>query len=217
MQIKATVNDVQLQQKIQEVARAANKTIEEQSRVVMKGLVRYVLTYTPPASQRAQGLAARATGEVAVVRDMKKLFRPVILKGKRPEQWPDPHALHHAAFSGGTLRRPAKKFHVDKAKITALKTTLQKQVGLLSSGWARAAITLGVDVPAWVLRHAGSGRGTDLEVAQTQSRVSYRVTNHMPSTAGAIAAQTQRLVDSAKRAQLNGMIRQLPYLLKRNL
>jgi hypothetical protein len=214
---KATVNDSQLQAKIAQIARLTGRTIEEQERIVMKGMVRDVMNYTPPASQRAQGLDARRTGEAAIVRDMRKLFVPVTLKGKRPEQYPDPAALHSQAFAGGAIRTPVQRYHVDRAKITSLKNALRLRVGLLSSGWSRAANTLGVPVPAWIDRWTNAGRGTDLQVIKTDTQVTLKVTNHMPATAADIAAQTQRLVNFAKKAALGRLIRQLPYLIKKQI
>jgi hypothetical protein len=211
------VDDSKLQDKILQMSLATGKTVREQSRVVMKGLITYVLQYTPPASAQAQGKAAQQAGEGAISRDLRKLFVPVTLKHKRPEKWPDVHALHHEAFQSGKITTPPVRYHVDKAKLSALRNVLKTEVGLLASGWVPGAITLGVAVPAWILRHSGSGRGTNLQEIQTETRITLKVTNHMPATAGVIAAQTQRLIDSAKRAQINGMVRQLPYILKRNL
>jgi hypothetical protein len=213
----AKVDDSQLQRKIAEVARASGKTVADEQRVVMKGIVRDVLTYTPPASQRAQGLDARRSGEASIVRDMKKLFIPVTLKGKRTEQWPNPHELHHRAFASGQIEAPLVKYHVDTAKLTSLKNVLRPHVGLLASGWARAAQTLGVSVPAWIARWAGAGRGTDLQVITSGTQIVLKVTNRMPNTAAAIAAQTQRLINFAKKAALGRLVRQLPYLIKRQM
>jgi hypothetical protein len=215
----ASVNDAQLVAKIQEMSRATGRTVAEQTRATMKALVKYVLTYTPPASAKAQGKQAQTAGEVAIVRDMKKLFYAVELKGERVEQYPDPHALHRQAFQGiGGLKTPPKvRYHVDRAKLSALKTTLQHNVGLLASGWAPAANTLGVPVPSWIQRWSGSGRGTDLITSQQETKVFLKTTNHIPAEASAISAQLQRLVESAKRAQVNSMKRQLPFILNRAL
>src|SRR5215471_6867023 len=217
IQFTVRVDDSQLLARTAEMARATGRTIAEQSRLTMKALVKYVLTYTPPASQKAQGKAAQTAGELAVVRDMKKLFYAVDFKGKPTEKFPDPGALHQAAFASGALVPPSKRYHVDKAKITALKTTLQHNIGLLASGWAPSANTLGVPMPAWITRWAGSGRGTNLITTERGTKLNLKVTNHMPGTARVVAAQTQRLVESAKRAQVNSMQRQLPYILKRAL
>jgi len=218
MQLTISVNDAQLVQKTAEMARATGRTIAEQSRATMKGILKYIITYTPPASAKAQGKAAQGAGQVAIVRDMKKLFYAVDFKGERTEKYPDPHALHRQAFAGGgKMVAPTRRYHVDRAKLTALKTTLQRNVGLLASGWAPAAQTLDIPIPAWVARWSGSGRGTDLITRQQATKLTLEVTNHIPTEAGVIAAQLRRLVDFAKRAQLNSMIRQLPYILNRAL
>jgi hypothetical protein len=217
IQWSMSVNDAQLVAKTAEMAAATGRTVKEQSRLTMKAILKYVLTYTPPASQRAQGKAAQAAGEVAIVRDMKKIFYPVTLKGVRPEKYPDLKPLHRQAFTGGEFVPPVGRYHVDKAKVTALKTALQRHVGLLASGWAPAANTLGVAVPAWIQRWSGSGRGGDLQSSEQGKKLFLKATNHIPTTAGVIASQLQRLVESAKRAQVNSMKRQMPYILKRAL
>lgn len=219
IKFNVTVNDSRLQAKIVQMSQATGKTVKEQTRLVMKGMVRDVVNFTPPSSQTSHGSSAKAAGEVAIVRDMKKLFIPVTLKGKRPEKWPDPHALHHEAMieaGGGKVRTPTVKYHVDKAKLTSLKNVLRPGVGLMASGWVSAAQTLGASIPAWVARHGGS-RGSNLEITETNKKIIMRVVNHFPATASALAEQTQRLIAFAKKAAIGSMTRQLPFILKRNL
>jgi hypothetical protein len=220
--VKFNVNviDRGLQAKIAQMSAATGRTVKEETKTVMKGMVKYVMDYTPPGSQAGTGSVARQKGEVAIVRDMRKLFIPVELKGKRKEKWPDPHALHHKAMiaaSGGYVGTPTVKYRVDKAKLTALKVKLQSHVGLLASGWITGAQALGVAVPSWISRQGGSGRGTGLQVVETQGKISMRIVNHVPGTASAIAAQMQRLVTSAKTAAIGKLKRQLPHILKKNL
>jgi hypothetical protein len=220
--IKFNVNviDRGLQAKLAQMSAATGRTVKEETKTAMKGMVKYVMDYTPPGSQKGTGSAAKGIGEAAVARDMRKLFIPVTLKGKRKEQWPDPHSLHHQAMiaaAGGNVAAPARKYHVDKAKITSLKNVLRPHVGLIASGWATAAAQLGVAVPAWISRHSGSGRGTSLVVTESAGKISMRIVNHVPNTAAAIASQMQRLVFSAKTAAIGKLKRQLPYLLKKNL
>jgi hypothetical protein len=220
--IKFNVNviDKGLQDKIVEMSRATGKTVKEQTRLVMKGMVRDVINFTPPSSQKATGTSAKGAGETAIARDMGKLFIPVTLKGKGKEKWPDPHKLHHEAMqaaAGGKVATPTQRYHVDKAKLTSLRNVLKPHVGLLASGWVTAANSLGVSVPAWVARHSGSGRGTDLIITENEKQITMKVINHFPNTASALADQTKRLIAFAKKAAIGSMTRQLPYILKKNL
>jgi len=213
------VNDTLLQRKIIQMSRATGRTVKDETRRTMKGIISDVIDFTPPSSQKTHGLAARAAGEVSIVRDMKKLFIPVTLKHKRPEQWPDPHALHHEAMvqaGGNPVRTPTVKFHVDKAKITSLKNLLRPNVGRMASGWVAGAQALGAPVPAWIARH-GTGRGSNLLVTESDTKIVMQVINHFPGTADKLAAQTQRLVAFAKKAAIGSLTRQLPYILKKNL
>jgi hypothetical protein len=218
--IKFNVNviDSGLQAKILQMSRATGRTVKEETRTAMKGMVKYVMDYTPPGSQKGTGSAAKQIGEAAITRDMGKLFIPVTLKGKRPEKWPDPHALHRKAMAetgGAKLHRPLVQYYVDRAKITSLTNLLKPRVGMLAAGWRQGAETLGVAVPAWISRHAGSG--SPLLIAETANKITMGIVNHMPSTAAVIAAQTQRLVLSAKTAAIGKLKRQLPFILKHNL
>jgi hypothetical protein len=237
--IKFNVNviDRGLQAKLAQMSAATGRTVKEETKTAMKGMVKYVMDYTPPASQRGQGNTAKAMGEVSVVKDMKKLFLPIVLGGedvrgganihpafsggnRRTEKWPDPHQLHHAAVlaaGGGSIKAKRPKYRVDREKLTALKLQLQRGVGLLASGWIPGAKALGVPVPSWISRHAGSGRGTELIVTDSGGKITMKLTNHVPGTANAIAAQMQRLVQSAKTAAIGKLKRQLPYILKKNL
>jgi hypothetical protein len=217
--IKFNVNiiDHGLQAKIAEMSNATGRTVKQETKTVMKGLVKYVMDYTPPGSQKGTGKVAQSVGEAAVVRDMRKLFNLVTLKGKRKEQWPDPHSLHHQAMiaaAGGDVIAPTRKYRVDKAKITSLKNVLRSHVGLVASGWAAGAEALGVAVPPWISRHGGAGRGTGLIITETANKITMRIVNHMPNTV--LAAQMQRLINSAKIAAIGKLKRQLPYILKKN-
>ncbi len=111
---------------------------------------------TPPASAGRTGLAARRQGERRIDADLKDIFFPVVLKGKRLEQYPDVEALYNQQMEGRKGRRRTRQrqlYHVDARKLEVLRQKLYARVGFLAGGWNAAAELLDVDLPAWISRH----------------------------------------------------------------
>lgn len=112
----------------------------------------------------------------------------------------DPAALHRerlASKHGGKVSRGGKQgFYADR---TVFKPLLKKwidSVGEIASGWVTAAVQLAVTVPAFIKRHAGSGRGTTVQIVETASNYSMRVVNRFPDTADSVAAETERRIET---------------------
>jgi hypothetical protein len=246
--IKFTVSmkDYGLQDTIVQVARAAGRTVKEQTRLVMKYMVRIGLQINPPGSAGVSGKNSQRAGEGAIMRDVNRIgFVPVQIKGFRmqtvafgrkikpvkvmahgkflKEELPSQEsvdALHRLRLTrkhgARVTQGRAKPYWVRKSYLTALRIRLFKEVGMLSSWLIPAARTLGVAIPAWIARHAGSGRGTELQVIETENKISMRVVGHFPDTAAAEADETQRRLDAQKQYAVNNLKRQLPFLLKRS-
>lgn len=231
------VDDRVLRANIVQMARAAGKTVKEQTRIVFRGMLRDVINFTPPGSPGVTGIAAKKAGEVAIARDANRIgLVPVRIKGFRiitqafgrpiapvrvatriNPRFDDPSAIHHARMlskHGGKVTRGGKQaYYVDRTKYTSLLARLKVNVGSLASGWARAAVQLGVAVPSWIARHIGKGRGTECQILETENNISMRVVNHFPDTAAAEAAQVRRLIEFIRRAAIGRLKRQLPYVL----
>jgi hypothetical protein len=84
----------------------------------------------------------------------------------------------------------------------------------LASGWINAANQLGVPVAAWISRHGG-GRGSNIDIQETDERITMRVVNHFPDTAESEAAEMIRRIATLKTYAIGRLKRQLPFLLKR--
>jgi hypothetical protein len=232
------IRDAELQRHIVQVARAAGKTVKEETRTVFKGMVRDAIIYTPPASQGARGKSAQRQGEAAISRDLKRMgFAPIQLKGyrtitqafgrpikpvrvktKENPKFAEPDVFHLArlaAKSGGKVSRGrAQAFYVSKARFNAMVRRLYAEVGRLASGWINAANQLGVPVAAWISRHGG-GRGSNIDIQETDERITMRVVNHFPDTAESEAAEMIRRIATLKTYAIGRLKRQLPFLLKR--
>ena len=157
--------------------------IPEAARQAARGFVRRVVAVTPPASEGTTGLDARRQGEAKIDRELQRVFVPVALKGKRPEQYPDVFGIYQDQVlprkgKRGLSHRPlTQRFHVDQVKFDALRASLVGEVGFLAGGWNAAAETLGVPVPAWIARH-GTGHGT-CEVLVEENRIRILIGNNV--------------------------------------
>ena len=121
-----------------------------------KAFVRRVVEVTPPGSAGRTGLAARRQGERRIDADLRGIFVPTILRGRRPEQHPDVEAIYDAIMGARKGRggpRLGKKYFVDARKLALLRAKLYGRVGFLAGGWNAAARILGVRLPAWITRH----------------------------------------------------------------
>lgn len=132
-------------------------------REAMRRITRQVLAITPPAANGVTGRAAFRQGEAKIERDLRRVFAPVALKGKRRERHPDLEAIYRQRRRfrrgglGATVGRGMVHF-VDERKYKALRKRKVAALGRLASGWVAAAAGLGVGTQRWVSRH-GAGRG----------------------------------------------------------
>jgi hypothetical protein len=237
--LTAQLVDTGLSRHIEDFAAATNRTVPDVSRQAMKGMVRYAIDLTPPATGGANKAAQRA-GERTITRDLGLMgFEPVTLKGHRDikvvfghvlahpvrvktkenPKFADPEAFRRSRLSslhGGRPTRGGKQaFYVARSKFNAMQKRLFAEVGRLASGWVPAARELGVSVPAWIARHGGADRGTTVEQVSEGSKLSLRVTNHFPDTVpNKIYDDTLRRIEAIKGYVANGFRRQLEARMK---
>lgn len=134
--------------------------------------MRNAIAITPPGDGKQTGQRAALTkqdqyrGNASIRADLAKLFVPIRLKRKRPEEWPDVAGLHRQAFitgktPGKSIKRVGNKKYVDRAKLKTLERHLLSLVGRLAAYWLRAAdLVKATGIPAWVRRHGIRGGGT---------------------------------------------------------
>lgn len=193
--------------------------IPEATRQAARGFVRRVVAVTPPASEEVTGLAARRQGERKIDRELQRVFVPVTLKGKRPEQFPDVYGVYQDQVlprkgKRGLNGRPlSRRFHVDQAKFDALRTSLVAEVGFLAGGWNAAAETLGVPVPAWIARH-GSSKGS-CEVQIEENRIRILISNNVGYARDVDGFE--RRARAALDYQADAFEREIEFLLERNV
>ncbi len=230
----ATWNDKELDLHILQFSQATDRTIEDVSRQVAKGMVTDVINITPPSRAGVTGPSAKKSGESAIMRDLGAVFDPVRIKGCREittvfgrkianpvrvptkELWPDVPAIYKERsarrHSGRMTRGRKQAYYVSKSKFTSLANTLKAKVGQLAAGWIPAALELGSTVPAFIMRQAGKSSGT-IQVIHEKG-ILIRAVNHFPETAGALAADVTRRIESVKGYAIGKLKRQLEARLK---
>ena len=195
--------------------RAAGVVLKEQAR----GVLRKVVDWTPPGGKGAQGSGAKKRGEAAVERDILKLMRPVKTFGRDTDALraagmfidtpsnESPAAIHKANRSktGRVRRKLSPKIAVKSSDLRRYIASKKKMVGFLASGWKAAAAKLGVSLPAWITRHAGSGGG---QIKSSSTAVEVTATN---SVKNAPSLDMERRVQSAIDSQAAAMVRRLEH------
>lgn len=181
-----------LNNSINRFAVATGRAREDIAQQAMRGMITYALQFTPPGSQNATGKAAQRAGEGAIDRDLKRLgFRPVDLKGKRPENplFADPDTYHRAVLE---KRASRILFFVDRQKFNAMRRRLFAEIGKLSSGWLAGAIEAGVaSIPAWIARNIGENRGSAQKI-NGNNVTTFVAINHVPDNAADVASEMER-------------------------
>jgi hypothetical protein len=241
------IDDSQLQAKIAQWSLLTGRTVEQETRTALKGMVRDAIAYTPPGSQGASGSAAKKQGEGAILRDLSRMgFIPVKIKGKKVynttfwghklshpplniptklnPKFADPEGFRKSRLAnkhGRTVTRGgAQAFYVDQKLFNPMRQRLIQEVGRLASGWVNAANQLGVPVPAWISRHSETfARGTPVIIEKVNDKLTMRVTNRFPegTEQSGIAADMIRRIDSLRVLALNRLQRQIDYGLKNGL
>lgn len=206
-------------------AHVMRRTFPEVLQRGARGVVRRVLAITPPAEgpnanqTGTLGNDSKVRGNRAIERDIRRIFVPVRLKGKRKEKLVDLAQVHRIGLLN---KRPGKQMRrhfmtpfgstplwVDVRKYNQLATDLRSHVGRLAAGWVPAAQALGVSTPAWVTRH-GAGRGTFK--AEYDSELLYISAVNLASRF-APADELRRRIPYALQYQANAMHREMQHLL----
>lgn len=136
----------------------------------------------------------------------------VRVKTRENPRFADPDAFHASCLlsrHGRKVTRGGRQgFYVDQRKFKLMRARLFAQIGRLAAGWIPAADALGVAVPAWIRRHAGSARGT-FSVSNSASRITIEAVNQFPDTASELAAATRRRINFAIAKRLTNITAQL--------
>jgi hypothetical protein len=150
---------------------------------------------TPPGDFQATGWK-RIAGERAVKADLAKIMRPWKWADARTdvrsihEKYRQKRGKVHTDLrkSGTGKTRDGKdikigskdrdgRYRVDAQTLQAYIQTVQKRVGYMAAGWAKAAQFLGASIPGWITRHSAPGAGTvrirgeDIELEMTNAAV----------------------------------------------
>jgi hypothetical protein len=211
---------------VRDYAEATGRDLNEAALHGVKSFQRQLLALTPPGQGRKGGeeyqdAALRKEdqrrGEVAIMKDLARVFENKPVKGKRQEQWSDVDAVHLRLFiaaNGQKLRLDKAGFYnVDKRKLSRLIELLKSHVGRLVAGWSAGAGTLGIPLPAWVARHSGRNPGTaSLEMSPGHFR--YEVSNTAVPP-GVVEREMEARVPYAAQLAANSLNREIEKILAR--
>lgn len=138
-----------------------------------RGILKTIISITPPSNGGTTGTAAKKVGETHVMNDILRLMRPV----RRPDH-EDPAAIHaRYRNSTGSVGKSLgkKRYGIAPSVLRSYIASVQKRVGYLVSGWAPTAEKIGnVPMSAWMKRNHAAG-SADLRI--TANGVSLRSTN----------------------------------------
>lgn len=219
---------------VQVVGRSMEEELGRQARLFLERAVRM----TPPGKDNggrgSTQTEARARGVATVRRDLRRLFRPVDLRGSRrlthlfgrpvEPPWEIPQRERHpdvAAVYRSHRRKTRRGRHeayraggnyVDRRKLAALEKALLARVGWLAGGWNPAARQLSARVPSWARRH-GTAPGM-VRVTATAAALEVYIRNDVRYAAS--VEGLRRRVQRALDAQARAMERQIPHLLRRH-
>jgi hypothetical protein len=170
-----TVYDEDFDRLISQRAAVYGKTIEEEFEYQAGRILHRMIRITPPFNGKGSIGAAKKQGERAIVKDMRKIFVPVDLKGQRQinqlfgnviepryvdtkEKHPDVESIWQSRRKTAMRTRSGRAmFYVDRRKFDRLARKKKKNVGKLGSGYKPAAGRLGVALPAFMKRHRSPG------------------------------------------------------------
>lgn len=211
------------------------RSFGEELKTQAKGVMKNIVKVTPPFHGGLKIADARRAGENAISRDLTRIFRSVPLKGSRrvthlfgkphpAAPWIVPEKERHPDVLGiyeqtkrldrkGRRARYEKPLYVDELKYNALQRRLEKRVGFLGGGFAMAATGLGVPLPAFMKRHAGSAPG-QLRMQLEGDELFIIIQNDVRYAAN--VDDFARRVRYALEMQQGKMERQIPYLLRRH-
>ena len=216
VQLVTRVDTASLNQALQAIRSVSASAAKKAPREAARGFLRRMIEVTPPSAPGRTGLAARRAGERRIDKDLGKIFVPVILRGRRAEEWPDLEAIYELIMAGrkgkGAPKLP-QKYHVDARKFKVLRDSLYKRVGLLAAGWNAAAEGLGVARPAWIRRH-GSRNGR-FQVHYDDGGLLITLTNAVRYNASVDGYS--RRVQYALEEQAAAMMRRLQFMIEHDL
>lgn len=172
--------------------RDAVAVLKEQAR----GILRNVITVTPPGKWGRSSSEARKKGRANVQADVFKVVQPVT----RNPQVADVAALIKRHRRNGRIRKEVSpRITVPRDKLKEYLKKKQALVGFLASGWNHAAATLGVKPPAWVWNNEGPG-SIAIEIGATSIRIVAINEVKYASGIGQLRSRLQWAVNQQQRA-----------------
>jgi hypothetical protein len=186
---------------------ATKRELEPFMQQQMKGIVRTIISITPPGSKGVTGSRAKARGVTAVRADA---FRVVVGVPRSQAQTDDVSGVIARArdAKGRVKRKQNPLVRVPSAALTSYLKETTGKVGSLAGGWNAAAGKLGYKPPAWIWRHNSPGR-IDIDFTDKRLRIVARNRVRFATGVSGLTRRVQFAVDSqgeALRSQTNAIL-----------
>ncbi len=214
----------------------STKSIEEEFRPTVKGIVQIAINITPPgigkrSQQKASEFAAEglARGKAKIDRDLGGIFVPVDLKGHRTinmafgkpmatpvtvttkERYPDVEAIYKRRngrrHSGSMTRGQKAPYYVSRAKLEALRALLHSHIGHAVGGFSAAAQATGARLPGYGRGKGGAGTGF---VTVTEEQLHFHMENLVKYIGD--VPDIENKLQYAMEYQTNALLRRIPYV-----
>lgn len=143
----------------------------------VRGVIRNLITITPPSNGKTRGVKAKKLGEAAIASDVRKVFIGSTPKAAEVSSMDEMSAILRRHRKRGSIRtvRVNQPTRAARSMITRLIKEKQKKVGYWASGWASAARSIGkIRVPNWIAKHNAPGH---TEIKSVPTSVSATISN----------------------------------------
>lgn len=185
----------------------SRRSTEAVMQIQAKGIVKEIISITPPGRDGVGQSKARQAGERSVTRDILAHVKGV--REGREEQSDAASYLEAKRYHGRLSGRTTPRVKVNAAQLRAHLKLKKSHVGRLAAGWSTAATGLGVRPPSWVARHSSPGAFT---IKANERGIRIKMTNRV-HWASEITTLEQR-IQRALNKQTNKIERQLRYAME---
>ena len=177
---RVKVNSAALNKAIGEMLKGSKRKLEVVMREQAKMLIKEIVLHTPPHSYGVGTQKAFVSGKQKVESNLRAIMQGINARGEaRAKKQGEPVRTDLAAIDKSWRnkndRRAAVPIKVPAKLLKAYITKMQERVGLLASGWGKAAAEFGYTMPKFISRHRATGSG---KVTIARGGTIIRVTLH---------------------------------------
>lgn len=204
------IRDAKLIKALEDTLRVTKRKSEAVLKETARGLMRHIIDETPPGGRGrgGRGQAAKSSGADRVRRGVGRVLAGVPAKDAEIKG-ESAIAAAHKAGRNHRAKPPRLRIRAPKSELAAYVRKKIAKVGTVVSGWGKAAVALGVSLPAWIKKHGNKG---NFHLKLTATGIRIRIQNAAP---GAIKVRVlPKRIEMAVRKQAGAMRRRLESAVK---